>query len=89
MPTRDLVLKYLQDLEHQQQKVTSEEDKPDGPSQGTLHISVGYLDNKQVLEVSVMQARNLPGKGKLHHTWNHQNVQSEIVLLITSFIMLI
>ncbi len=35
----------------------------DSPSQGTLQISVGYLLDKQALEVSVIQAK-LPTKSK-------------------------
>lgn len=31
---------------------------------GTLQLSVGYLKEKQLLEVSVIQGKNLSGKGK-------------------------
>ena len=59
--SKDLILKFLLELGKQQRGVSTEEASQ---SQGTLQLSVGYLLDKQVLEVSVIQAKDLPGKSK-------------------------
>lgn len=56
MSGKDLIVKFLCDL--------SETQKYAEHRAGTLDISVGYLMDKEVVEVSVIQARNLPGTGK-------------------------
>ena len=57
--SKDLIQRYLTELEGQQKYIEI------GASlrQGTLHMSVGYLIDKGVIEVSIIQAKNLPGKG--------------------------
>jgi len=55
----DLIQRYLTELEGQQKYIEM------GASlrQGSLHMSVGYLKDKGLVEVSIIQAKGLPGKG--------------------------
>ena len=57
MPTEKLILHFFSDLvQHQHEKVES------GKAElGTLLISVGYLKQSSVIEVDVIQGKNLPG----------------------------
>ena len=57
MPTEKLILHFFSDLaQHQREEVES------GKAElGTLLISVGYLKQSSLVEVDVIQGKNLPG----------------------------
>jgi hypothetical protein len=59
--SKELLEHYLHELSEQQKYF----DSHTGNSGGMLQISVGYLIDMRVVEVSVIQAKNLPGKSKL------------------------
>ena len=60
--SKELLERYLWDLTEQQKYW---DDYISNTAGGLLQISVGYLLDKAAVEVSVMQARNLPGNSEL------------------------
>ena len=67
MPAQDLLERYLWELTEQQNHLDSQEGSPHrsySEGRGSLLISVGYLIDEQAVEVSVIQALNLSGKGE-------------------------
>ena len=60
LPTSDLTLRFFSDLAQRQ---CAELDKGTA-SLGTLLVSVGYLREKAVVEVDVIQGAGLPGLDK-------------------------
>ncbi len=63
---RDLLERYLWELSEQQKY--KDNYSVNGTSGGSLQISVGYLIDESVVEVSIIQAGNLPGNGKTHRS---------------------
>ena len=61
MTPRDLEERYLWELSEQQKYLDNHTLK----TGGSLHVSVGYLIDKEEVELSIIQAKNLPGKGKI------------------------
>ena len=59
--SKELLKCYLVELSEQQKYL----DDHTSCSEGSLQISVGFLMDKAVVEVSVIQARNLPGKSEV------------------------
>ena len=60
MPTEKLILCFFSDLAQCQR-----EEMESGKAElGTLLISVGYLKQSSVVEVDVIQGKNLPGLDK-------------------------
>ena len=60
MPTEKLILRFFSDLAQRQR----EEVERGKAELGTLLISVGYLKQSSVVEVDVIQGKNLPGLDK-------------------------
>ena len=60
MPTDKLILRFFSDLAQRQR----EEVKSGKAELGTLLVSVGYLRQSSVIEIDVIQGRNLPGLDK-------------------------
>lgn len=58
--SKELLERYLLELSERQKYL----DNYTANKGGSLQISVGYLMDKSVVEVSVIQARNLPGNGE-------------------------
>ena len=64
--SKELLERYLWDLSEQQKYLDNCDDiMASNTAGGLLQISVGYLLDKAVVEVSVIQAKNLPGKCEL------------------------
>ena len=64
--SKELLECYLWDLSEQQKYLDNCDDiMASNTAGGLLQISVGYLLDKAVVEVSVIQAKNLPGKCEL------------------------
>lgn len=59
---QDLMERYLWELSEQQKYL--QEDNYSVIRRRELHISVGYLIDQQLVEVSIIQAKNLPGRSK-------------------------
>ena len=60
LPTEKLILRFFSDLAQRQ----SDEVESGKAELGTLLISVGYLKQSSVVEVDVIQGKNLPGLDK-------------------------
>ena len=59
-PTRELIKMFYTELVERQVSLTKAEDAP----VGTLDLIVAYLKDKEAVEVTVVQARNLPEVSK-------------------------
>ena len=60
MPTEKLILRFFSDLAQRQR----EEVESGKAELGTLLVSVGYLKQSSIIEIDVIQGRNLPGLDK-------------------------
>ena len=60
MPTEKLILRFFSDLAQRQ----CEERESGKANLGTLLISVGYLKQSSIVDVDIIQGKNLPGLDK-------------------------
>ena len=80
MPTEKLILRFFSDLAQRQH----EEVESGKAELGTLLISVGYLKQSSVVEVDVIQGKNLPGLDKSGESEKCMTFQS---LLSSAFVI--
>ena len=65
-PPRQLLTRFLSELGKQQRNADLE---VSAGRQCTLQLNTGYLIDKQAVEVSIVQAKNLPGRGEVAITF--------------------
>ena len=75
MPAQDLLERYVYELSEQQKYLENHSTL----NQGTLQLSLGYLIDKGIVEVSVVHAKNLVGKcEKINESLIAELMQSSI-----------